>query len=493
MAVAEPTPGPRLGAATVPTHAAEGGRASLSRGLRAARALLDRVAPGREPIAVGVSTIGIPRESGVDLAPNIPGWADLALAKEIQAAFPASVVRVETDVKAAARVEAVEGALKDADPGLYLNLGTGLAVAIVTKGEVIAGRNGAAGRDRLQPARAGRRRRRRRRALDPRGPGQRHRPAGPGQGDSSRGPPAPRTCSPRRVQDPRAAEILREFTDELAFHLVNLAIAVDPARIAVGGGMVRSWPVLYGPLRRALDAAVPFPPDLVQAAFPFDAPLAGALALARAAARDIVPARPKPPRPQQPSDDTPPVLCDHQGLARPASAHALRTATTTPPQRTTTARTTDKSKAPHHEIQSRAPHPATGKEPQHEAQQDVVTASGRHLHRPGRQRVLQHQAHLGLREPGGSTAASSGGSSSTGATTYKQGGTLTISNEQGQTWPCSFNPYNSTLQPGVARLHLRAADLRQHPAGRQGDADAGLRLHSGTPTRRRSPSPSATG
>ena len=46
---------------------------------------------------------------------------------------------------------------------------------------------------------------------------------------------------------------------------------------------------------------------------------------------------------------------------------------------------------------------------------------------------------------GGSTAASSGGSSSTGTTTYKQGGTLTISNEQGQTWPCSFNPYNSTF------------------------------------------------
>jgi glucokinase len=34
-----------------------------------------------------------------------------------------------------------------------------------------------------------------------------------------------------------------------------------------------------------LDAAVPFPPELVQAAFPFDAPLAGALTLARTAAR----------------------------------------------------------------------------------------------------------------------------------------------------------------------------------------------------------------
>jgi glucokinase len=52
--------------------------------------------------------------------------------------------------------------------------------------------------------------------------------------------------------------------------------------------MVRSWDVLYGPLRRALDAAVPYPPELVRAAFPFDAPLLGALALGRAAAREVL-------------------------------------------------------------------------------------------------------------------------------------------------------------------------------------------------------------
>jgi peptide/nickel transport system substrate-binding protein len=45
----------------------------------------------------------------------------------------------------------------------------------------------------------------------------------------------------------------------------------------------------------------------------------------------------------------------------------------------------------------------------------------------------------------GSTSASSGGSSSTGQQSYKQGGTLTIANEQGQTWPCSFNPFNSSF------------------------------------------------
>ena len=38
----------------------------------------------------------------------------------------------------------------------------------------------------------------------------------------------------------------------------------------------------------------------------------------------------------------------------------------------------------------------------------------------------------------------------------KQGGTVTISNEQGQTWPCHFNPFNPGQLPRVDRLRLRA-------------------------------------
>ena len=44
------------------------------------------------------------------------------------------------------------------------------------------------------------------------------------------------------------------FIDGLALHLVNLVIAIDPARVAVGGGMVRSWDRLQGPLVQALES-----------------------------------------------------------------------------------------------------------------------------------------------------------------------------------------------------------------------------------------------
>ena len=56
-------------------------------------------------------------------------------------------------------------------------------------------------------------------------------------------------------------------------------------RIAVGGGLVRSWERLRPQLAHALAAGVPFPPELVVAQFPYDAPLLGAVALATDAAQ----------------------------------------------------------------------------------------------------------------------------------------------------------------------------------------------------------------
>lgn len=85
--------------------------------------------------------------------------------------------------------------------------------------------------------------------------------------------------------DPELDELLTRFVAELAFHLVNLAICINPVRISVGGGMVRSWERLRPYLEKALSTGVPFPPELVVAQFPYDAPLLGAVALAVDAAQ----------------------------------------------------------------------------------------------------------------------------------------------------------------------------------------------------------------
>ena len=122
-----------------------GAQAIFGRGIQAARDLLAASAPGSELAAVGAATFGIPFEDRVELAPAIDGWESLALGRELRAAFQGAEVRMATDAKAAATAEVRWGALNGCDPGVYLNLGTGLAAAIVIGGQVVSGGNGAAG------------------------------------------------------------------------------------------------------------------------------------------------------------------------------------------------------------------------------------------------------------------------------------------------------------------------------------------------------------
>lgn len=255
---------------------------TLARGIDLALALAATITPGRPIAAVGASTFGIPFIDRVELAPNVPGWGDLAFGAELAAAFPGAAIATATDVKAAAQCELRDGALAGCDPGLYVNLGTGLAVALTVGGQVVTGRHGASGEigyslrapgadelaERLEDVVSGK-------ALAE---------------AATQLLGRPDVAALLAADEPTAAAVRRGFLAELCFHLVNLTLALDPERIVVGGGMVRSWERISPALREALDAAVPYPPDLVVAAHPFDAPLLGALALATAALSASAPA-----------------------------------------------------------------------------------------------------------------------------------------------------------------------------------------------------------
>ena len=294
MAVCGPD-GEQLASVTVATDAAAGARACFDRGIRSARELLAAFAPGREVAAVGVATFGIPFDDHVDLAPNVGGWGDLPLGRELKAAFPGAAVRMATDAKAAALAEARWGALAGADPGIYLNLGTGLAVGIVVGGQVLQGRHGAAGeigynlrsvadvgapgpRPVLEEMVSGLGLARRAATLDGAG--------GAVPASSAAEPLTAAGVFEASEQDPALDGLVSEFVAELSYHVVNLAICLNPERIAVGGGMAGSWERLRPGLHDALRAGVPFPPELVPARFPSDAPLIGAVGLAVDAARD---------------------------------------------------------------------------------------------------------------------------------------------------------------------------------------------------------------
>lgn len=276
--------GNRLGSTVVDSLAGDGARASFDHGVETGRDLMSSTAPGATLAAVGVSTFGIPFDDRVELAPAIPGWESFPLGRELREAFPGSVIEVATDAKAAALAETRWGSLAGCNPAVYLNLGTGLAAAIVIAGQVVAGSHGAAGeigynlrtpldvglglghRRTLEDVVSGR-------ALPQRAAALGLLNAGGGQltaadlFEASRG-------------DPVADDLISAFVSELAYHLTNIAILVDPVRIAVGGGMARSADRIMPGLARALRAAVPFPPELVVADFPDDAPLLGAIAIA---------------------------------------------------------------------------------------------------------------------------------------------------------------------------------------------------------------------
>lgn len=275
VAVADTT-GARLGEAVTAVDPDMPSHETFARGIEAAQQLLGDVASADRLAAVGACTFGIPHDDHVDLAPNIAGWEQIAFGAGVRDAFPGTQIRIETDVKAAARAEVDDGALAGCDPGLYVNLGSGFAAAIVVGGEVVSGRHAASGeigysmrsidRGRIEDVVSGK-------ALE----------------SAARrilGRPDVGALFAHAETHAAAADICARFVAELSYHLVNLTIALDPQRVVVGGGLVRSWDRFGPALARAITDTVPFPPEIVLAAHPFDAPLIGALALGLSAVPD---------------------------------------------------------------------------------------------------------------------------------------------------------------------------------------------------------------
>jgi glucokinase len=80
--------------------------------------------------------------------------------------------------------------------------------------------------------------------------------------------------------DPRAGDLLDDALDAVAVQVANMAILIDPARIAVGGGLMSRPDVVLQAIERRLRLGAPFAPELVPAQFIHDGPLRGAIALA---------------------------------------------------------------------------------------------------------------------------------------------------------------------------------------------------------------------
>ncbi|GAB3725884.1 ROK family protein [Amycolatopsis oliviviridis] len=261
------------------TDAQAGAEQVVSRALAAARKLLADEGAADDLAAIGVVSPGIVLEDRILLAPNVPGWEELRLRELVADEFGGVGIEVGTDAKAAALAEWRWGALADTDPAVFLSLGTGIAAAVLVGGRLLAGANGAAGEigyNLLSPQ-------------DTDGFASGAAPLEEAVGGRGLGGRAsvllgrPVTAGELfglAREDARAKDLVGSALDELSMHVANLAIALDPQRIAVGGGLVRSADILLPALRERLARAVPFPPELVSAKFDQDASLLGAIAIA---------------------------------------------------------------------------------------------------------------------------------------------------------------------------------------------------------------------
>ncbi|HKV57804.1 MAG TPA: ROK family protein [Ktedonobacteraceae bacterium] len=264
--------------ARLDTNASQGAQQVLERTTVSAQALIERTASevGGQCVEIGVVTPGVVHDDGILLSPNIPGWEQVPLRETIHASLHIPTV-VGNDVKAAAMAEMRWGALKGADPAVYLSLGTGVAAAIVIGGRVITGAHGASGEFGYNL----------RSVLDTAGAAQGHAPLEEAIGGRFIGERGSlllgESLSAADVfahTDMRARFLVDETLAELATHVANLAILIDPARIAVGGGLMSSGEIILRALAFRLEYAVPFPPEIVPARFLNDASLYGAIALA---------------------------------------------------------------------------------------------------------------------------------------------------------------------------------------------------------------------
>ena len=273
------TAGSILKQARLDTNASQGAQQILERTTVTAQALIERTMAevGGHCVAVGVTTPGVVHDNEVLLSPNIPGWEHVSLRETMRASLHIPTVVVANDVKAAAMAEVLWGALKGADPAVFLSLGTGIAAAIVIGERVVTGAHGASGeigynlRGVLDTSGAAHGRAPLEEAISGRFIGER--------GSLLLG----EQLSAADVfahSDIRARFIVDETLAELATHVANLAILIDPARIAVGGGLMSSGDVILRALAFRLGYAVPFPPEIVPARFLNDASLYGAIALA---------------------------------------------------------------------------------------------------------------------------------------------------------------------------------------------------------------------
>ncbi|MER5726776.1 ROK family protein [Streptomyces sp. NPDC002138] len=250
----------------------------------AARGLVERsdADPAKVTHAV-VGTPGVYDEASrrVRYARNLPGWGRPGLADRMGDGLGLPVA-FHNDANLAALGEYTFGVGASSRVFLYLMIGTGLGMGIVTDGRIFTGAHGGAGEIGFLPW-AGR----------PRGTNAEAVASAEAvvAAARERGMTGPLTAADvfdaARARVPAAVEAVEAEGEHLALIVSAVSAVLDPDLVVLGGGLGQSADLLLPTVRRALRTLTPLRPKVTAGVLGEDAVLMGAVATALDAARDM--------------------------------------------------------------------------------------------------------------------------------------------------------------------------------------------------------------
>jgi predicted NBD/HSP70 family sugar kinase len=184
-------------------------------------------------------------------------------------------VTMENDINLAALGERWRGTARGVDDFAFLSIGTGLGAGIVLRGEMVRGRNGAAGEVDLVAAGQDA-------VLDPCAAALSALAAERAAGaETTLVPPydARDVFGAARMGDALAQSVVAEEARRIALNITPIAAVTDVPLVVLGGGIGTNGDLLLDPVRRLLAEWLPFPPQVEVSNLGDAAVLSGALAL----------------------------------------------------------------------------------------------------------------------------------------------------------------------------------------------------------------------
>ncbi|HET7715506.1 MAG TPA: ROK family transcriptional regulator [Bauldia sp.] len=228
-------------------------------------------------LVVGTPGILDPASGSIHVAPNITGLDRIDVVRLLRERFGIDVI-VENDVNVGALGERWLGRAKDVDTFVYIALGTGLGMGIVSEGRIMRGARGGAGEianlplggDPFDPA--NRAHGTLETAIGSAGIIARYVAAG-GSPDAT-----VRDLFSRLGTDERARAVIDETARLMALAIVAVVATVDPEMVVLGGS-IGAHPEFVERVRKNLRALLPQPLPVEASALGNRSGIAGALAI----------------------------------------------------------------------------------------------------------------------------------------------------------------------------------------------------------------------